>query len=62
MDGHLHARVASRDLPGHIGAVIRRGVVDDEHPHIDALLVIQHAGDSLLKEMTVLVTRDHDAN
>ena len=62
VDGHLHARVASRDLPSHISAVIRRGIVDDEHPHIDALLVIQHAGDGVLKEVTVLVTRDDDAD
>jgi hypothetical protein len=62
VDDHLHARVASRDLPSDISAVIRRGIVEDERPHIDALLVIQHAADGVLKEMTVLVTRDEDAD
>src|SRR5258708_26025252 len=62
VDGHLHAMVASRDLPGHIGAVVRRGIVDDEHSHIDAFLVIQHAGDGFLKEVPVPVTRDDDTH
>ena len=55
-------RIPGRDLRGHLRAVIRRGVIDDEHPHIDAFLVIQHAGNGLLKEVTILVTRNNDAD
>src|SRR5262249_13522767 len=62
VDDYLYTGVASRDLPGHLGAVISRGVVDDEHSHVDTLLVIQHAADDVLKEMTVFVTRNNDAN
>jgi hypothetical protein len=61
MDDHLYAGVASSDLPGHLSAAIRRGVVDDEHSYINALLVIQHAGDGFVKKMTVVVARDNDA-
>jgi hypothetical protein len=62
VDSHFHARVASGDLPCHVGTVIGRGVVDDEYSHIDPRLVIKHARDGLLEEMTVLVTRDDDAD
>src|SRR5215469_3551108 len=62
VDDYLYTGVASRDLPGQLGAVISRGVVDDEHSHVDTLLVIQHAADDVLKEMTVFVTRNNDAN
>jgi hypothetical protein len=62
VDGDLHARIASCYLPGDLGTVIRRSVVDDEHPHIDAFLVIQHTGDRFLKEVAVFVTRDDDAD
>jgi hypothetical protein len=62
VDEDLDARLAGSDLPGHFSTVIRRGVVDDEHSHVDALLVIQHTADGLLKKMTVFVTRDDDAD
>jgi hypothetical protein len=62
MDDHINTRVASRDLPSYIGAVIGRGVVDDEHPHIHAQLVIEHTGDCVVEELTVFITRDDDAD
>jgi len=62
MDDDFHPRLPSRDFPGYLGAVISRGVVDDEHPYIHALLVIQDAGDSSLKELAIVVTGDNDAD
>ena len=62
VDDDFDAGLASRDLLGYFGAVIRRSVLDDEYPHIDAFLVIQDAGDTFLKEVAVFVTRDDDAD
>ena len=62
VDDRLYPGVAGRDLSCHLGAAIRRRVIDDEHAHIDALLVIKHAGDHLFKEVPVLVAGNHDAN
>src|SRR5262249_61698571 len=62
VDAHLPPVVAGRDLPRRLCAVIGRGVVDNEHAHIDARLVIQHAADGVLEEMTVFVARDDDTN
>ena len=61
VDDRLDTRVAGGDRPGHVRAVIRRGVVDDEDPDVDALLVGEHAGDGLLQEVAVVVAGDHDA-
>jgi hypothetical protein len=62
VDGDFDARLASRDLFRYFGAVISRSVLDDEDPHVDAFLVIEDAGDTFLKEVAVIVTRNDDAN
>ena len=47
--------------PGHLGAVIGRGIVDDEDPYVHALLVIKDAGDGLHK-MAVVVAGDDNTD
>jgi hypothetical protein len=62
MNGHFHAGITIRNLPGDLSAIILRRVIDDEHPYVDTVLVLEHTGDGVGKKMAVVVARDDDAD
>ncbi len=46
----------------HVPRVVGRGVVDDQHPDVDARLLVQDAADAVGQEVAVLVAGDHHAD
>lgn len=62
VDPYLDARVLRRQGPCHVRGVVGRGVVDDQDPDVDALLLVQDALDAVGQEVAVLVAGDHHAD
>ena len=57
----LHATVCRREPRRHGRSVVRRLVVDDQHPHVGAIL-FQDAAHAAFEDVRVAVARDDDAD
>ena len=57
----LDAVVFRREAARHLGAVVRRGVVDHEHPYVHVRL-LEHAPDAVRQVVPVAVAGDHHAD
>lgn len=62
VDPHLDPGVGGREGARDVRGVVGRGVVDDQHPYVDAGLLVQDALDAVGQEVAVLVAGDHHAD
>src|SRR5258708_24114430 len=62
VDDSLDARVGRRDLPGHLRADGRRGVINDEHADVESGLFVGRAAHGLAQKMAVVVARNNNAH
>jgi len=62
VDVDLDPRIGGGQLAGDVRRVVGRGVVDDEHPEVDAGVLVQDAAHAVGEEMAVLEARDDNTD